>query len=358
MRWEETDTPTALIRLTPDAPAVLLDHLSIMRDTTTGEVIHPSAAYASVQKIMTSVPFGVIFRSIHAYGANLLIACVLLHMFSVFLLHGYRKPGEMQWMSGMVLLVLVFGFGFTGYLLPWTKLSYFATRVGVGYPENFVPGIGKWIAGMLRGGREVTGATLSRMFDLHVVVLPLSGVLFVTIHMAMLQVRTTSVPIGAKQSGMNLVAAILGALALGVLAVYKSTAVEFDCTSPWFILPITMLPVVAGFFLSKALLGTGKQADGALPPIRFFWNFAMRDYIVWLCGLAMLVALAIYAPWHVAGESGMPIDTSKPLITPTGIHPEWFFMAFFEILRYYSRRNCDDAVRCGRSGMVHHSIFG
>ncbi len=327
------DTPTAVLRQTPDAPAILLDHLAILRDTTTGEIIHPSAAYASIQKIVTTVPYGALIRSIHAYGANLLVACVLLHMFSVFLLHGYRKPNEIMWMTGVLLLAIVLGFGFTGYLLPWTKLSYFATRVGAGYPENFIPGIGKWIAGMMRGGREVTGETLSRMFDLHVVVLPLSLVLFAGIHIALLQVRSTSVPIGAKQNGSKIVAAILGAISLGVLAIYKATASQFDFTSPWFVIPITILPIVAGYFFSNVLLGDRKTPDGNLQPIRFYWNFAMRDYIVWLCGLVLLTTLAIYAPWRAAGDAGMPIDISKPLITPTGIHPEWYFMASFELLR-------------------------
>lgn len=325
--------PTAQLTQTPDVPELLLPHIAILRDTTSGEIIHPSTAYTSVQHIMTDVPMGKIIRSIHAYGANLLVACILLHMFSVFLLHGYRKPNELMWMTGVALLALILGFGFTGYLLPWTKLSYFATRVGVGYPENFIPGIGKLMANLMRGGREVTGETLLRMFDLHVVVLPLTALLFVAIHISLLQVRTTSVPVGAKQSGMNIVAAMLGAVALGTLIIYKATTHEFDYGSPWFIIPITILPVVAGFFLSRVLMGSGKSADGSLAPIRFYWNFAMRDYVVWLFGLVALVLLAIYAPWQTTGESGMPVDITKPLVTPIGIHPEWYYMAAFELLR-------------------------
>jgi len=330
---QDAGEPTATLHQTPDVAKVILDHILIVRDPSTGDIIYPSVAYVSVQNIMTNVPFGSFMRSIHAYGANLLVACVLLHMFSVFLMKGYRKPHEMLWMTGVLLLVIVFGFGFTGYLLPWTKLSYFATRVGVGYPESFIPGIGKFIAGIMRGGAEVSGETLTRMFALHVVVLPLSVLLFVTIHIALLQVHGTGNPAGVKQTGMNVIAAVVGAVSLGTIAVYRSTTTNFDFTSPWFIIPITILPVVVGSFLGQVLLGREKSSEGQLLPVRFYWNFAMRDYIVWLIGLALLVALATFSPWRIEGDSGFPIDTTKPLVTPIGIHPEWYFMFAFEFLR-------------------------
>jgi quinol-cytochrome oxidoreductase complex cytochrome b subunit len=171
------------------------------------------------------------------------------------------------------------------------------------------------------------------MFDMHVVVLPLSVLLLVGIHMALLQVHSTNAPVGVQQNGMNVTAAGIGALSLGVIALYKYTTKSFDFTSPWFIIPITILPVVAGFFLNQVLLGSGKTSDGKRRGIPFYWNFAMRDYVGWLIGLAVLVAIAVYAPWHVDGDVGMPIDLSKPLVTPIGIHPEWYYMFAFELLR-------------------------
>ena len=92
-------------------------------------------------------------------------------MFSVVFLHAYRKPRELTWLSGVVLLGLALGFGFSGYLLPWNKVSYFATKVGTDMAASF-PAIGPPIARFLRGGDEVGGATLTRFFGFHVAVLP------------------------------------------------------------------------------------------------------------------------------------------------------------------------------------------
>ena len=90
----------------------------------------PSEAYESVQFIVTRVQFGWLVRSIHSWSANLMILAAFIHMFSVVFLHAYRKPRELTWLSGVVLLGLAMGFGFSGYLLPWNTVSYFATKVG------------------------------------------------------------------------------------------------------------------------------------------------------------------------------------------------------------------------------------
>lgn len=92
----------------------------------------PSAenAFESVQFIMTEVEFGWLIRSVHSWSANLLIATLFVHMFSVFFMRAYRKPRELTWITGMLLLFIALGFGFSGYLLPWNKLSYFATKDG------------------------------------------------------------------------------------------------------------------------------------------------------------------------------------------------------------------------------------
>jgi len=92
----------------------------------------PSAgeAYGSVQFIMTRVPFGWLVRSIHSWSANLMVATTFIHLFSVLFLKAYRKPRELTWITGVLMLFLILAFGFTGYLLPWNELAFFATRVG------------------------------------------------------------------------------------------------------------------------------------------------------------------------------------------------------------------------------------
>ena len=94
------------------------------------------SAYESVQYIMTEVPFGWLVRSIHSYGANLFIGCAFVHMFSVFLMKAYRKPRELTWITGALLLFLAMGFGFSGYLLPWNQLAYLATNVGTSFGSH------------------------------------------------------------------------------------------------------------------------------------------------------------------------------------------------------------------------------
>ncbi len=88
------------------------------------------SAYASVRFIMNKVPFGWLFRSIHSWGANLFIFFIFLHMFSTYFTRAFAKPRELTWVTGFVLLALAMGFGFSGYLLPWNELAFFATKVG------------------------------------------------------------------------------------------------------------------------------------------------------------------------------------------------------------------------------------
>ncbi|HET7750099.1 MAG TPA: cytochrome b N-terminal domain-containing protein, partial [Terriglobales bacterium] len=123
----------------------------------------PSAneAFESVQYLMTQVQFGWLVRSVHSWAANLMIFTAFLHMFSVVFLRAYRKPRELTWVSGMLLLFLAMGFGFSGYLLPWNTLAFFATKVGTDIAGQ-VPFVGHRLMIFLRGGEEVTGATLSR----------------------------------------------------------------------------------------------------------------------------------------------------------------------------------------------------
>lgn len=160
----------------------------------------PANAYNSVKYIMTQVPFGWLIRSIHVWSANLMILCVFLHLFTVLLAKAYRKPREMTWMSGFILLMLCLGFGFTGYLLPWNKLSYFATKVGTTMVDRF-PFIGHWLLELTRGGTDVGSATLSRFFAMHVFVLPFTVIFLILIHLYLVQAQGMSVPINFKPRG-------------------------------------------------------------------------------------------------------------------------------------------------------------
>ncbi|HJW14121.1 MAG TPA: cytochrome b N-terminal domain-containing protein, partial [Thermoanaerobaculia bacterium] len=150
-------------------------------------------AFESVQYMMADVPFGWLIRSIHSWGANLFVGVVMLHMVSVFFLKAYRAPREMTWITGALLLFLALGFGFSGYLLPWNELSFFATRVGTDVPAQ-IPVVGPLLSRILRGGSDVTGATLSRFYGIHVAILPAIATILLGVHVLLVQKHGMSVP--------------------------------------------------------------------------------------------------------------------------------------------------------------------
>ncbi|MCL4488107.1 MAG: cytochrome b N-terminal domain-containing protein [Chloroflexi bacterium] len=142
----------------------------------------PGSAYDSVLFIMNNVNFGWLVRSIHAWSANLMIVFCVLHLLRVAIQGAYRPPREMTWLVGVVLLLLTLGFGFTGYLLPWDERAFWATTVGTEI-AGAVPLIGGYIQDFLRGGPDLSALTLSRFFDVHVMILPLSLGAFLGTHL-------------------------------------------------------------------------------------------------------------------------------------------------------------------------------
>ena len=131
----------------------------------------PDAAYQSVLDISTKVQFGWWIRSIHRWSAGGMVLLVFLHMLRVFFTGAYKKPRELNWLTGVALLLITMAFGFTGYLLPWDQKAYWATKVGTDIAGS-VPFIGHFLLVSLRGGEQISAATLGRFFDLHVLVLP------------------------------------------------------------------------------------------------------------------------------------------------------------------------------------------
>jgi cytochrome b6 len=232
-------------------------------------------AFESVQYIMTQVQFGWLVRSIHSWSANLMVFTAFAHMFSVLFLGAYRKPREMTWMSGMALLFLVMGFGFSGYLLPWNTLAFFATKVGTDMVGQ-MPLVGHKLMIFLRGGEDVTGATLTRFFGFHVALLPGITTMLLAMHLALVQRQGISVP----------------------------PAIEAE----W------------------------KANPPARRDMPFFPNFFLREMIAWYVALGVLGALAALAPW----ELGAKADAFAP--APAGIRPEWYFLFMFQTLKLIPAR--------------------
>jgi quinol-cytochrome oxidoreductase complex cytochrome b subunit len=131
----------------------------------------PDHAYNSVQFITTEVSAGWLIRGLHHWGASAMVILTVLHMLRVIFTGSYKFPREVTWVTGVLLLLIVLGFGFTGYLLPWDQKAFWATTVGTRIAA-VAPGVGPLILRALRGGDELSAVTLARFYGAHVWMLP------------------------------------------------------------------------------------------------------------------------------------------------------------------------------------------
>ncbi|HKA87019.1 MAG TPA: cytochrome b N-terminal domain-containing protein [Haliangiales bacterium] len=233
-----------------------------------------ATAYESIRYITTKVPFGWLIRSVHCWSAHLMIVSLVAHMFSTLMLKAYRPPRELTWVTGFLLFAVALGFGFSGYLLPWNELSFFATSVGTDSVKE-IPVIGDWLLQVLRGGTEVSINTLYRFFGLHVVILPLAAFAIIAVHLLFIQRQGMAPPVHPPAT------------------------------------PRAM---------------------------KFFPNFAVRDLLIWLLCLAALTSLAVFLPygpgvpgveWEL-GKKANPLAPAYP-----GIKPEWYFLWVYQLLKEF-----------------------
>lgn len=160
----------------------------------------PEEAYQSIKYITAQVNFGWLFRQVHAWGATLMILALILHMLRTYFMGAYKKPRELTWVTGALLFLVTITFGFTGYLLPWNQIAFWATTVGT-ESANKVPLIGPWLQYFLRGGETVTGETLSRFFVVHVIILPWIATGLIVVHLVLMRLNNlaTLEPVGEEK---------------------------------------------------------------------------------------------------------------------------------------------------------------
>jgi cytochrome b6 len=144
---------------------------------------HPSVpqAYADMKDLQFAVSSGVFLRNLHRWSAHAMVLLVFAHMFKVFYRGAYRPPREFNWVIGVVLLLMTLLLSYTGYLLPWDQLSYWAVTVGSNI-ASAVPVVGDKIRFMMLGGNSVNANALLRFYVLHCMILPLAAVLLMAIH--------------------------------------------------------------------------------------------------------------------------------------------------------------------------------
>lgn len=241
----------------------------------------PDTAYDSVQFISSNVNFGWLIRSIHVWGANLMVIFCLLHLLRIFFQGAYKRPREMTWAAGIALLVVTLTFGFTGYLLPWDERAFWATTVG-SESAGAVPVVGEYLLQILRGGADVTAATLSRFYGVHTILLPLTLALFLAVHLVLIHQQGIANPRRPDRRSSS---------------------------AP---------PVKEQHRTEKGR---------ALP---FFPHYVLSEVIAWYVILGILIVLASLFPAGLEGKA-------NPLQTPEHIKPEWYFLSLYQMLKYVPR---------------------
>jgi quinol-cytochrome oxidoreductase complex cytochrome b subunit len=139
-------------------------------------------SYGYIVTLQTQVPFGQLLRNMHRWGAHLMVLVVVLHMARVFYTGAYKPPREFNWVVGVILLLLTLGASFTGYLLPWDQLAFWAITVGTSV-AGYEPLMGSTIKTFLLGGPEVGQEALTRFYALHVMLIPMGIALLTSLHL-------------------------------------------------------------------------------------------------------------------------------------------------------------------------------
>jgi quinol-cytochrome oxidoreductase complex cytochrome b subunit len=138
-------------------------------------------AYTDILNIQSSQAFGLLTRNVHRWGAHLMVFFVFLHMMRVFYHGAYKPPREFNWVIGVLLLLMTIGLSFTGYLLPWDQISFWAITIGLNM-ASYTPIINTPIQNLIFGGLEVGQNTLLRFYVLHIMVLPLVAAILLAVH--------------------------------------------------------------------------------------------------------------------------------------------------------------------------------
>ncbi len=251
----------------------------------------PERAYGDIVRILSDVPFGQFVRDLHRLGAEAMVAVVVLHMGRVYFTGAYKGPRRFTWVTGVVLLLIVLCLSFSGYLLPWDQLAYWAVTVGTSLARS-TPVVGERANLLLRGAAEIGQDGLMRFYLLHVVLLPLGGLFFVGIHYYKV----------AREHSISLPASVVEG---DLTDREKSLAVEKVDLIPDLLLHEVMLASVVIFLLVLAVTTffhapLASPADSQITPT----HTAAPWYFLWLQGLQKLgnAALAgIVIPTAILG---------------------------------------------------------
>jgi len=253
-----------------------------------GDEMH---AFESVQWISNEVPYGWFIRLLHVHGANAMVVMLVLHMLTVVVLGAYKRPRELHWVTGCLLLFVTLGLCFTGYILPWSQLSYWATTIGMNIVGS-VPLVGPTVQEYFQGGDIVGSYTLGRAVAFHVALLPMALGAIVFLHLYLVRFIGVSTP-----------------------PLRRARTREQASRNE--------------------VLRARKQ--------RFFPDFVLEDLAVALGVLAVFFAVLFFAPHlYFPPEAFLKAD---PTVTPSHVKPEWYFLASYEVLRLIPNKTLGIAVQ-------------
>lgn len=245
----------------------------------------PDHAYESIQYVTREVASGTLLRGIHHWGASAMVVLIIAHMIRVFAVGAYKYPREINWTLGVGLFLVVMGFSFTGYLLPWDQKAYWATAVGTNIAGT-TPVIGASLVALLRGGSELGAATLARFYAFHVLWLPLFLTVLVALHIIVvvrqgIAARPRDLEVGAPRS--------------------------------------TKDPAYPGYY--RQAYAASKHGG-----MRFWPDILGKDAVVSAATVLVIVLLAVLfgAPLEAPAD---PTDTSY---VP---RPEWYFLPIYQLLK-------------------------
>lgn len=229
-------------------------------------------AYSSVKFIMEKVTLGWFFRQLHVWGAHFIVILLFLHLLRVFFYGAYKKPRELTWMVGVGLFLTVMGFALTGYLLPWDELAFWGTVVATDATKE-LPLLGDFLLKFMRGGDTVSDLTLSRFFALHVSLLPMALFGLIALHMFLIRYH------------------------------HISPLTRTDEPEP----------------RAEEIRNNGGRS--------YFPDHFKKELVVAYGVLLLVLAFAVFTEPHLG-------KAANPMVTPTGIKPEWYFLPVYQSLKY------------------------
>ncbi len=273
----------------------------------------PNVAYQDIWNILGNVPLGQLARNLHRFGAEVMVLVVALHMLRTFVTGSYKKPRQFTWLTGMILLVLTLVLSFSGYLLPWDQLAYWAVTVAVSAAEA-APGpafLGENINLLLRGAPTIGAGGLLRFYLLHVLALPLLAGIFFFVHYYKVVIHGHSLPPGREAIG-------------------EDTAKRVPRNERTYFLPD---------IASSELMWTGLTLLFLVVAVIWFYNAPLERQ-----ANPLVTPLHVVAPWYLAWSQGWLKLADKVFIAfifIPALATAFFVMPYFEVgksRRYFDRR--------------------